>query len=363
VETDPQYANYRNWLSSDYLLNALKYDPALTQKRLGDGFYEQKLINDQVLQLTGRRFLDGYQSDEDQYQALMQSGVAFAEAYQLVPGVALSAAQMAQLTHDIVWLVEKTITLADGSTVQALVPQLYVHVQPGELSTGGALVSGNQVIINASGNVNNYGTIAGRELVLLTADNINNVGGRVTAANVGLTARTDVNNLGGQISATDVLQIKAGRDVNVVTTTSTQTSTLGSNTQVNRVAGLYVSGNAGQILVSAGNNVNLVAAVVANQGIGNTVISAGNNVNLSTVTESQQQNVVFRGRGVIEQYSMNLSSEVGSAVIGNGNVSISAGNDINARAANVGAGGQILLDAGRDVNLTTGVASSSSSSA
>ena len=38
VETDPRFANYRNWLSSDYLLNNLGLDPNNTQKRLGDGF-------------------------------------------------------------------------------------------------------------------------------------------------------------------------------------------------------------------------------------------------------------------------------------------------------------------------------------
>ena len=40
IETDPRFANYRQWLSSDYLLEALAIDPAMMQKRLGDGFYE-----------------------------------------------------------------------------------------------------------------------------------------------------------------------------------------------------------------------------------------------------------------------------------------------------------------------------------
>lgn len=35
--------------------------------------------------------------------------------------IALTAAQMAQLTSDIVWLVEQTVTLADGSTERVLV--------------------------------------------------------------------------------------------------------------------------------------------------------------------------------------------------------------------------------------------------
>jgi len=47
-------------------------------KRLGDGFYEQRLIREQVAQLTGRRFLTGYANDEAQYQAIMTNGVTFA---------------------------------------------------------------------------------------------------------------------------------------------------------------------------------------------------------------------------------------------------------------------------------------------
>ena len=55
-ETNPRFANYGNFISSDYMLSRLNLDPALTQKRLGDGFYEQKLVSDQVTNLTGRRF-------------------------------------------------------------------------------------------------------------------------------------------------------------------------------------------------------------------------------------------------------------------------------------------------------------------
>jgi len=56
VETDPRFANYGTWLSSDYMLSQLRLDPSAIEKRLGDGFYEQKLIREQVAQLTGRRF-------------------------------------------------------------------------------------------------------------------------------------------------------------------------------------------------------------------------------------------------------------------------------------------------------------------
>ena len=129
IETDPRFANYRTWISSDYMLQQLSLNPATTQKRLGDGFYEQRLVTEQIAQLTGQRFLDSYVDDEAQYAALMDAGVTLAQAWNLIPGVALSAAQMAALTTDIVWLVDKAVTLADGSTQNVLVPQVYVRAK------------------------------------------------------------------------------------------------------------------------------------------------------------------------------------------------------------------------------------------
>ena len=46
---------------------------ATQTKRLGDGLYEQKLIREQIAELTGRRFLDEYDgeqyaNDEQQYK-------------------------------------------------------------------------------------------------------------------------------------------------------------------------------------------------------------------------------------------------------------------------------------------------------
>lgn len=263
IETDPAFTNYRNWLSSDYLLTALGSDPATVQKRLGDGFYEQRLIREQVAQLTGYRYLDGYQSDEAQYVALMNAGVTFAQQYQLTPGIALSAAQMAQLTSDIVWLVEQTVMLADGSTQKVLVPQVYVRVKPGDIDGSGALLSADALVVqNAAGegDMVNSGTIAGRTMVAITADNIQNLGGRITGGSVGLTARNDLNDFGGTIEARNAAVLAAGHDVNVASTTQTQVGAQGSRTNLDRIAGVYVTNPGGTLLVSAGNDVNVVGA-------------------------------------------------------------------------------------------------------
>lgn len=59
--------------------------------------------------------------------ALVDSGLRFARASSLREGIAWSAAQVASLSSDIVWLQSETVTLADGSTTQALVPHLLVR--------------------------------------------------------------------------------------------------------------------------------------------------------------------------------------------------------------------------------------------
>ncbi|MCC4635606.1 filamentous hemagglutinin N-terminal domain-containing protein, partial [Xanthomonas dyei] len=100
IETDPRFVNYDNFISSDFLLDKLGVDPEWTQTRLGDGFYEQRLVLDQITQLTGRRYLGNYADGVAQYRALLESGVAAAGQLQLSMGVGLTAAQAAALTQD-----------------------------------------------------------------------------------------------------------------------------------------------------------------------------------------------------------------------------------------------------------------------
>ncbi|EMK8240912.1 S-layer family protein, partial [Escherichia coli] len=69
VETDPRFTNQKMWLGSDYMQKAFSQNGDNMLKRLGDGFYEQRLIREQVVALTGQRYLDGYGSDEEQFKA------------------------------------------------------------------------------------------------------------------------------------------------------------------------------------------------------------------------------------------------------------------------------------------------------
>lgn len=350
IETDPRFASYRQWLSSDYMLQRLSLDPALTQLRLGDGFYEQKLIREQIALLTGRRFLDGYADDEAQYRALLDNAVTLASEWNLVPGVALTAEQMAQLTSDLVWLVERSVTLANGESRKVLVPQVYVRVRDGDLNGNGALIAGQQLKLDLSGDLLNSGSIGGRSIVSLNARNIDNLGGRLQAGKLVVQARENLNNIGGSMGAADLLSVNAGKDIRIASTTQDSANAQGSRTDLSRVASLFVSGTNGMLQVGAGNDLKLDAAQIANAGQGATLLSAGRDLSLGTLSEAHQQSIVWNGSNWRNEASR---TEVGSVIQTTGELQLSAGQDINARGASVNSDkGLLLASAERDINLT-----------
>lgn len=356
VETDPRFTNMKKWLGSDYMQNALTTNSDNVLKRLGDGYYEQRLIREQVINLTGQRYLDGYNNDEEQFKALMDQGLAFSQQYNLKVGVALTAEQMGLLTQDIVWLVNAKVTLPDGSQQNVLVPQVYARMQPGDLDGSGALIAGRNVNLNLGESLFNSGHIAGREVVKLSAANITNVAGHIQGADVGLTARTDINNIGGLIQGNNSLLASAGRDINAISTTRTAQSVNGANsferTNIDSVAGMYVQGADGKLILQAGRDIKLDAAQVVNSGEnGQTLLSAGRDLTLNTVTTASRDNLIWNGDNSLKQGN---SQQVGSEVVGKGAVTLNAGNDIMAHAATVSAGDALNLNAGHDINILSG---------
>ncbi|WP_343553478.1 hemagglutinin repeat-containing protein [Pantoea sp.] len=347
VETDPRFTNNKQWLGSDYMQNQFTQDPNHVLRRLGDGYYEQQLIRQQVIAVSGNRYLSGYSNDESQYQALMDAGVAFGKKYGLTLGVALSAQQMALLTSDMVWLVAQTVTLPDGSTQQVLVPQLYARVKAGDVDGSGALLAGNAVSLNVYNDLTNSGHINGRSVTQLTADNLNN-SGFIGGDKVDLRARTDINNIGGTLQGGSSLTAIAGRDLNSI-------STLGGsvgNITFDRPAGIYVQNDSGTLGLQALHDINLTASQISNSGAGsNTQIIAGNDLNLNTLTTTSSERGDWGGGN---DRTLSQRNDVGSQINGGGNVSLSAGNDINAKAATVTAQDALSLSAGNDINLSSG---------
>ena len=347
IESDPRFTDYRQWLGSDYMFAALGSDPNALQKRLGDGFYEQRLVREQVGQLTGRRFLEGHASDEAQFQALMDAGITYAQARQLVPGVALSAEQMAQLTTDLVWLVEREVVLPDGSKTTALMPQVYLRQVPqGDFAAGGALLAGNSVSLQI-------------------AEDLVNAGGRIEGGVVVAQAGRDLSNIGGLMQARSELLASAGRNVTISSPTHT-TSFNGqyvkqSRTELAGVGAMKVGNTAGaKLSIEAGGNVALLGASVSNAGAGgSTAIKAGGDVQLQTVTVGSSDNTEYNARNYQRRSN---STELGTGVQGAGSISIQAGNDVTARAASVNAGDDLSVKAGNSIKVEAGRAVSESES-
>uniref|UniRef100_UPI0023AF9945 hemagglutinin repeat-containing protein n=1 Tax=Sedimenticola hydrogenitrophicus TaxID=2967975 RepID=UPI0023AF9945 len=357
IETDPRFAGYRQWLSSDYMLDRLRLDPATTQKRLGDGFYEQRLVQAQITELTGSRYLAGYQSDEDQYKGLMNAGVTFALAYDLQPGIALSAAQMAHLTSDIVWLVEQEVTLADGSRRPVLVPRLYAVPEAGDVNGRGALLGGRDIDINLTDDLHNEGTLLAEQTLTLNARNINNRRGTLSAQTMALSAERDIGNRAGRIQAEERLSLRAGRDITVAAATREGVNQVGASRyerlHLDGIGTLRVMNPDGVLMAVAGRDIHLNTAQVSNSGErGSTALIAGNNIDLDTTTTRQREAVVWDPRSYRTE---TRAREEGTRINSAGDLALLAGVDINSRAATINSDGSLEVSAGRDLNIGAGV--------
>ncbi|WP_066078902.1 two-partner secretion domain-containing protein, partial [Bergeriella denitrificans] len=351
IETDPAFTDYRQWLGSDYMLKAFKQDPANMHKRLGDGYYEQKLVNEQIARLTGHRRLDGYQNDEDQFKALMDNGITYARTFNLTPGIALTAEQVARLTSDIVWLEPQSYTLIDGSRVTVLAPKVYVVARKGDVNSAGGLISADQIRLQSDGNLSNSGTIAGRSIVDLGAGNISN-SGLIQGGQVRVQADERLEVIGGSIAADNALIARA-KDIRIESTTATSGDKQNGSTVIDRVAGLYVNHiSDGLMLVEAGK-IDFVGATVRNEAAkGQTQIRAAGDLNLSTVqTENHESYGALSDKN---HRHVHTSAETGTQIQTAGDIVLS-GNNINARQADINSdSGDVVLDAKNNLNITEG---------
>ena len=354
IETDPAYTNMHKWLSSDYMLSALGHDPSKMQKRLGDGYYEQRLINEQITNLTGYRRLENYQNDEEQYKALMNAGVTFAQQYNITPGIALTAEQMAKLTSDIIWLVSETITLADGSKQNVLVPKVYLIARSGDVSANGSLISARNINLQNSGDISNQGTIAAQNIVNLGAQNIDN-SGLISAQKMSLSAQHNIDFNGGAAVAKDLMLLNADH-VQLKTTTVDYGDQRNGGTVIDRTAGLYLTGEKDSVLSISGTHGISThgAAIINNAENGLTQLSAKEgSVELSTVTTSQ--NMASGSRSDKNHWINRYQSENGTGIIAAGDININAKDQINLRQSDIySLNGSINIYGENGVNIIEG---------
>ncbi|AZZ75845.1 hypothetical protein CCX46_11975 [Pseudomonas sp. RU47] len=279
IETNPVLTDLKSFMSSDYLLEKLGYDPDQSAKRLGDGLYEQRLIQQAVTARTGQAFLDGQTSNEGMFKYLMNNAIASKDALNLSVGVGLTSQQVAALTHDIVWLEEHEV---NGEKV--LVPVVYLAQANGRLGPTGALIAGNDVTLIAGENLDNVGTLKATNNLSATAgkDLVNS--GSIEAGNrLDLLATNNiVNKAGGIIAGRDVsLTTRTGDVINERTITSSDNSTRFGTQHHDYADNAARIEAANDLTVKAAQDINIVGGVM--QSGRDMTMNAGRDVNVSSV--------------------------------------------------------------------------------
>ncbi|WP_425477058.1 hemagglutinin repeat-containing protein, partial [Oleiagrimonas soli] len=364
IETDPRFADYSQFISSDYLLDHLGLSPADVGKRLGDGFYEQRQVLDQITELTGRRFLSGDTDALAQYRDLMDAGIQQASSFDLTVGVALTAEQMASLTEDMVWLVSEDV---DGQ--QVLVPVVYLSAAHAKAMTqGGAQIAGTNVELNADGEIQNNGSIQASQNAVLHAGNLLNSGSIDAGGDLGITSAQNILN-GGSIHAGGNVSLVAGNDIRSglqaasvlgIANLSGLSMPVSATDLSASLPGAISAG--GNLFVSAGRDLSLSStAVSAGQDL---QLSAARDLNVTAAHLSAGHDIgLLAGRDIDlgamahqggdshgMQMVTHLTHDVAQLQAGH-DVTVIAGRDVNSQGAQVTAGGVAAVGAGRDLNL------------
>lgn len=330
IETNPAFADYRTWVSSDWMLGELGIDPAGIQKRLGDGFYEQRLVREQVLALTGKTRLGQHADDDAQYLSLLQAGVALARQHNLRPGVALTPQQVASLTTDVVVLETRTV-----AGQQVLVPVVYLaHARAGDLLPSGALVAAQDIELFDQKTLANRGTLKAARKLVVDGQDIDSRGGNLQADEMQLKAQGNVDLTGGQLKA-GALQLEAGGDLLLASETrqssyALQGAVQGSATEtlLDRIAGIDVAGNA---TINTGGNLTQKGARLAVGG--QLSANIGGNWVLDTVETGESKSATRTSRVQGSAQSSLVQQNVSTVQADSAQIQV--GGNIQARGAQI----------------------------
>ena len=348
VETDPQFADKRTWLSSDYMFNALRNDAQNLLKRLGDGYYEQRLINEQINQLTGKRFLDGYDNDYAQYKTLMDNGVLYAKKWQLVPGVALTEAQMKELTSDLVWFEKQETVLPNGQKVSVLAPKVYLAPRNVKVNGEGAIISANKVVINGIQQVENSGTILGNKGVSINVDNITNDKGRVQGDAVLLVAENTLKNIGGVIEGKDAILAQAKKVQIEGSVSETQDDGKFHQKTIGKVAEINLTNKEGEVQIYADEDITVKGAK-ANIA-GDAVFNAKSKLELGVLDTHNKEHY---GSGD-NYYRLEQDMQVGNRLNVGGDVKYIGGEKVSIIGNDLHADGNALIASKGDIEIKEG---------
>ncbi|KNH32269.1 hemagglutinin repeat-containing protein [Pantoea vagans] len=323
IVTDERFTSQSKFISSDYLLERVGYDPSQVHKRLGDGFYEQRLVREQVLKLTGRPSVNGWDAMA-QYQELMNNGSKVAQDFHLVPGVALTPQQIAALQQDIVWLVSETVDTADGPQT-VWVPKVYLAQTTLRLTGAGAVIGGGNLQLSAD-SVTNAGNLFADQALSIDSGQFQHLGGDIKAGSIDvkaetLTISTDLQNALRQATMSAENISLSGTDIRL------------------QGAKLNATNN---LSLSARNNLEIGAAKSSHSGSLNVISGAMGNRTSSGIEEAGRR---------MAQVSGEWQQAKGSELNAGGNLLLSAGRDLTLTGSQASASGSARVQAGGDIHI------------
>ncbi|WP_080437301.1 hemagglutinin repeat-containing protein [Burkholderia ubonensis] len=348
IETNPAFTNQKNFISSDYFFGQLGVDLTHIPKRLGDGFYEQQLVRNQVTGLTGKAVLGPYADLQTMYQSLMAAGADLSKSLDMPMGASLSAEQVSKLTSNVIMMETRVV---DGQSV--LVPVVYL-AKASQQNIDGPLISATNIDFQNAQAFTNSGTIKADSTLAIQGKQIDNAFGALQSG--GLMSLKTENNI--DLTSANVkagsLQLDAGKDLilDTATKTNTRVSRDGATSVVTTLGPTAKLDVAGDASIVTGGNFQQNAGNLSVGG--NLGMNVGGNWDLGAV-QTGEHKIVQRANGVS---NTDINKVTGSTVTVGGQSSIGVGGDLTATGAQIdlGHGGTIAAKG----NVTLGAASSTS---
>ncbi|HSV97265.1 MAG TPA: hemagglutinin repeat-containing protein [Spirochaetota bacterium] len=374
IETRNRFIDLNGLYGSQYFFDRIGYSPG-DVKILGDAYYEEQLIMRAIYQATAEKYLgEDIASNQEEMKYLLDNAATAYKDLSLAVGVALTKEQINLLQEPIVWYVEETVK---GITV--LAPKIYIpeHIVAGFTNGGTAKIAAGTVNMDITEGLTNSGLIAGKSSLVVNAGKITNTASgiegmtaEIRGGEVDLVSAGDIINRGAVIKAGKTLNVTAAGDI--VNETSNATGSMIAEIKggdVNVVSGSDVVNRSAVInadrtvsITAAGNIVNettvkttrltrgeirstlgTTASIESgdrlsinaggdftNRGAevksgSDAVIEAGGNIDFETVKLRAVKNERRHGvKGVSDG-----TTSIGSELDVNGNLSMSAGRDVN----------------------------------
>ncbi|MGY6161647.1 hemagglutinin repeat-containing protein [Paraburkholderia strydomiana] len=348
IETNPAFTNQKTFISSDYYLQQLGLNPQTTEKRLGDGFYEQQLVRNQITSLTGKAVLGPYTDLEGMYESLLAAGASLSKSLDLPLGMSLSPEQVAALTSNVIVMQTQIV---NGQ--QVLVPVVYL-AKASQQNMNGPLIAATDIDIRNAQTFMNSGTVQAGNTLSVQGNQINNAFGTLQSGGLmSLNTKGNIDLTSATVNAGS-LALNAGGDLllNTAVKTVNQVSATGATrtmTTLGPIANLNVAGNA--VIVTGGN----VEQKAGNLNVGgNLGMSVGGNYDIGSV-QTGEHKIVERANGVP---NTDINSTTGSSIKVGGVSQIGVGGDLTATGANINLGGGGVVAANGNVTIQAAKATS-----